>query len=95
MKRSDIRTLVEQELQAIIKEAKIVKKATATDASKLASVFSSLANRAKGKFEKRKVISQVIHSLATSLDVTPSEVLRSYIDYKKSAKGDATPKEQK
>jgi hypothetical protein len=78
-----------------MKEARGVQKATASDTVKLTQVFGSLANRARGKMEKRKVVSQVIHSLATALDVTPNEVLRSYIDYKQSAKGDASPKEQK
>ena len=91
MKRSEIRKLVEKELISIVGEAKAVKKATASDSAKLTSVFSSLAGRAKGKFEKRKVISQVIHSLATALDVTPTEVLRSYMDYKRDAAGEATP----
>ena len=51
--------------------------------------------RREGSFQKRKVVSQVIMALASSLEITPNEVLRAYIDYKKDAKGDASAKVKK
>ena len=34
-------------------------------------------------------------NLATALEITPNEVLRAYIDYKRDAKGDASTKVKK
>ncbi len=97
MKRSYIRKLVQEEINNIRTEAaeKVVQRGTVTDNARLAMVINSLGNRAKGAFQKRKVVAQVIMALATALDITPNEVLRAYIDYKKDAKGDASTKVKK
>ena len=97
MKRSDIRKLIEQEIKTIRTEAagRAVMKGTVTDNARLATVMNSLGTRAKGAFQKRKVVSQVIMSLASALEITPNEVLRAYMDYKKDAKGDASTKVKK
>jgi len=97
MKRSDIKKIVEQEIRHIKKEAaeKAVKRGTVTDNARLAMIMNSLGRRAHGAFQKRKVVSQVIMALATALEITPNEVLRAYIDYKKDAKGDASAKVKK
>jgi len=98
MKRSDIRKIVFEELNNIKKEATeapVVNKATVTDNARLAMVITNLGKRAKGSFQKRKVVSQVIMALASALEITPNEVLRAYIDYKKDAKGDASTKVKK
>ena len=34
-------------------------------------------------------------ALASALEITPNEVLRAYMDYKKDAKGDASTKVKK
>jgi len=97
MKRSDIRKLIEQEIVNIKNEAsaKVVSKGTVTDNARLATILGSLGTRAKGAFQKRKVVSQVIMGLASALEITPNEVLRAYMDYKKDAKGDASTKVKK
>ena len=97
MKRSYIKQLVKEEIKNIKAEAttRVVKKGTVTDNARLAMILSSLGKRAKGSFQKRKVVSQVIMALASSLEITPNEVLRAYIDYKKDAKGDASAKVKK
>ena len=97
MKRSYIRQLVKEELNKLKTEAakKVVQRGTVTDNARLAMVISSLGKRAKGAFQKRKVVSQVILKLAAALEITPNEVLRAYIDYKKDAKGDASSKVKK
>ena len=97
MKRSYIKELVKEELQKIKNEAagRAVSRGTVTDNTRLAMVLSSLGKRAKGSFQKRKVVSQVIMNLATALEITPNEVLRAYIDYKRDAKGDASTKVKK
>ena len=41
------------------------------------------------------MVSQVILKLAAALEITPNEVLRAYIDYKKDAKGEASTKVKK
>jgi len=97
MKRSYIKELVKEELQKIKNEAagRAVSRGTVTDNTRLAMVLSSLGKRAKGSFQKRKVVSQVILKLAAALEITPNEVLRAYIDYKKDAKGEASTKVKK
>ena len=97
MKRSYIRQLVKEEINNIKAEAakKAVQRGTVTDNARLNMVLTSLGKRAKGAFQKRKVVSQVILTLATALEITPNEVLRAYIDYKKDAKGDASTKVKK
>jgi hypothetical protein len=97
MKRSYIKQLVLEEIKNIRTEAakKAVQRGTVTDNARLAMVLSSLGKRAKGAFQKRRVVSQVIMNLATALEITPNEVLRAYIDYKKDAKGDASTKVKK
>ena len=97
MKRSYITKLVKEEIQNIKSEAstRAIKRGTVTDNARLAMILTSLGKRAKGSFQKRKVVSQVIMALASSLEITPNEVLRAYIDYKRDAKGDASTKVKK
>jgi len=96
MKRLDIRTIIKEEIQDFLEaEAPAIKRGTVTDNARLAMIMNSLGKRAKGSFQKRKVVSQVIMSLATALEITPTEVLRAYMDYKKDAKGDASTKVKK
>ena len=97
MKRSDIRNIIMQEIANLKKEAagRAVKRGTVTDNARLAMILTSLGKRAQGAFQKRKVVSQVIMALATALEITPNEVLRAYMDYKKDAKGDASTKVKK
>ena len=96
MKRSHIRTLIEQEIERMTAEAapRAVKRGTVTDNARLATILGSLGNRVNGAFQKRKVVSQVIMALASALEIT-NEVLRAYMDYKKDAKGDASTKVKK
>ena len=86
-----------EELTKVLAEQhdKVVKRGTVTDNTRLAMVLSSLGKRAKGSFQKRKVVSQVILKLAAALEITPNEVLRAYMDYKKDAKGNASTKVKK
>ena len=97
MKRSYIRTLVQEEIKNIKAEAteKTVKRGTVTDNARLAMILTSLGKRAQGSFQKRKVVSQVITALASALQITPNEVLRAYMDYKKDAKRVASTKVKK
>ena len=97
MKRSYIKQLVLEEIKNIRTEAtkKVVQRGTVTDNARLALILTSLGKRAKGSFQKRKVVSQVIMALATALEITPNEVLRAYMDYKQDAKGDASTKVKK
>jgi len=97
MKRSYIKKLVKEEINYIKAEAatRAVQRGTVTDNARLAMILHSLGKRAKGSFQKRKVVSQVIMALATALEITPNEVLRAYVDYKKDAKGDASTKVKK
>ncbi len=97
MKRSDIRNIILQEIADIKKEAagRAVKQGTVTDNARLTMVINSLGKRAKGAFQKRKVVSQVITALASALQITPNEVLRAYMDYKKDAKRQASTQMKK
>ena len=93
MKRSEIRKIIIKELQEAV--PRTISRGTVTDNARLNMVISSLGNRAKGAFQKRKVVSQVILKLAAALEITPNEVLRAYMDYKKDAKGEASTKVKK
>jgi len=97
MNRSYITKLVKEEIHSLKNEAsgRTIKRGTVTDNARLTMILSSLGKRAKGSFQKRKVVSQVIMALASSLEITPNEVLRAYIDYKKDAKGTASSKVKK
>ena len=97
MKRSDIRQLVKEEINNIKAEAagRAVQRGTVTDNARLAMILTSLGKRAQGAFQKRKVVAQVILKLASALEITPNEVLRAYMDYKRDAKGDASTKVKK
>lgn len=97
MKQSDIRKIIKEEINNINTEATktVVQRGTVTDNARLAMILNSLGKRAKGSFQKRKVVSQVIMALASALEITPNEVLRAYMDYKKDAKGDASTKVKK
>ena len=98
MKKSDIKNIIKEELKKILAEADIptsIDKGTVTDNTRLDMVLASLGKRARGSFQKRKVVSQVILKLAAALEITPNEVLRAYMDYKKDAKGEASTKVKK
>lgn len=98
MKKSDIKNIIKEELKKILAEADMptsIDKGTVTDNTRLSMILNNLGNRAQGAFQKRKVVSQVIMALASALEITPNEVLRAYIDYKKDAKGDASTKVKK
>ena len=98
MERSLIRKFVRNQVKVILKEADIetpvIKKATSGQSAKLTSIFSKLANSVTSSSGKRKLISQVINSLATALQVTSSEVLKSYLDYKRDAATAQKPEEE-
>ena len=97
MKKSELKNIIKEEIKKVLAEQpnRAVKRGTVTDNTRLAMVLSSLGKRAKGSFQKRKVVSQVILKLAAALEITPNEVLRAYIDYKKDAKGEASTKVKK
>jgi hypothetical protein len=98
MKRSDIRKLIEQEIRNIKAEAAekpAVTRGTVTDNARLTMILTSLGKRATNSFQKRKVVSQVIMALSSALEITPNEVLRAYVDYKRDAKGQASTKVKK
>tara|TARA_B100000674_G_C37324296_1_gene682363 strand:+ start:241 stop:540 length:300 start_codon:yes stop_codon:yes gene_type:complete len=97
MKKSELKNIIKEELKKVLAEqpTRAVKRGTVTDNTRLAMVLSSLGKRARGAFQKRKVVSQVILKLAAALEITPNEVLRAYMDYKKDAKGDASTKVKK
>tara|TARA_R110000851_G_scaffold198777_4_gene349852 strand:+ start:272 stop:562 length:291 start_codon:yes stop_codon:yes gene_type:complete len=91
----DIKKYIKSELVTLFEAAKVksnIDKASSTDASRLSGVFTNLAKRAKSPAAKRKLVTQVIQTLATSLDVTPAEVMRSYRDFKKVSKGNVGTK---
>ena len=98
MKKSDIKNIIKEQIRKTLAEADMppsIDRGTVTDNARLDMILSSLGNRAKGAFQKRKVVSQVIMALASALEITPNEVLRAYIDYKKDAKGEASSKVKK
>tara|TARA_B100000683_G_scaffold258878_1_gene282019 strand:+ start:1292 stop:1591 length:300 start_codon:yes stop_codon:yes gene_type:complete len=97
MKKSELKNIIKEELKKVLAEqpTRAVKRGTVTDNTRLAMVLSSLGKRARGAFQKRKVVSQVILKLAAALEITPNEVLRAYMDYKKDAKGNASTKVKK
>jgi len=75
MKQSDIRKIIKEEINNINTEATktVVQRGTVTDNARLAMILNSLGKRAKGSFQKRKVVSQVIMNLATALEITPTK----------------------
>ena len=91
MKHSKLKNIIKEEIIKILAEQpdRAVKRGTVTDNTRLAMVISSLGKRAKGAFQKRKVVSQVILKLAAALEI------RAYMDYKKDAKGNASTKVKK
>jgi hypothetical protein len=88
MERSLIRKFVRSQVKAILKEADVpaIQKARGSQSAKLVSIFTLLASTVTSTSGKRQLISQVIQSLSSALQVTPSEVLKSYLDYKRGAK---------
>ena len=82
MKKSELKNIIKEELKKVLAEqpTRAVKRGTVTDNTRLAMVLSSLGKRARGAFQKRKVVSQVILKLAAALEITPNEVLRAYVD---------------
>ena len=97
MKKSELKNIIKEELKKVLAEqpTRAVKRGTVTDNARLAMILTSLGKRAQGAFQKRKVVAQVILKLAAALEITPNEVLRAYIDYKRDAKGDASTKVKK
>ena len=97
MKKSELKNIIKEEIKKVLAEQpnRAVKRGTVTDNTRLAMVLSSLGKRARGSFQKRKVVSQVILKLAAALEITPNEVLRAYIDYKRDVKGEASTKVKK
>ena len=97
MKRSYIKNLVQEEIKKLKAESTevTVDRGSVSDNARLGMVIANLGKRAQGAFQKRKVVSQVIMALASALEITPNEVLRAYIDYKRDAKGDASTKVKK
>jgi|7_EtaG_2_1085326.scaffolds.fasta_scaffold06104_10 hypothetical protein len=96
MERSLIRKFVRSQVRAILKEADVpaIKKARGGESAKLTNIFTRLASSITSKSGKRQLISQVIQSLAGALQVTPSEVLKSYLDYKRGVKKAETTEEE-
>lgn len=89
----DIKKYIKSELVTLFEGVKSnIDKASTTDTSRLTGVFANLANRAKSPAAKRKLVTQVIQTLATSLDVTPTDVMRSYRDFKKGSNGNVGTK---
>jgi len=85
----EIKKYIRSELKTLLIEAKdktTIHKASGTDVSRLQNVFSNLAGRAKSGHAKRKLVTQVIQTLASTLSITPSDVMRSYRAYKIDAK---------
>ena len=85
----DIKKYIKTELRILlegVKEKTKISRASTTDVSRLSGVFANLASRAKSPVAKRKLVTQVIQTLAASLDVSPSEVMRSYRDFKRGSK---------
>jgi hypothetical protein len=97
MNRSYIKKLVQEEIKKIKTESAEVKvdKGTVSDNARLGMVIANLGKRAQGASQKRRVVAQVILKLAAALEITPNEVLRAYIDYKRDAKGEASTKVKK
>ncbi|MGI9599534.1 MAG: hypothetical protein ACR2L7_00105 [Candidatus Actinomarina sp.] len=85
----DIKKYIKTELRILlegVKEKTKISRASTTDVSRLTGVFANLAGRAKSPVAKRKLVTQVIQTLAASLDVSPAEVMRSYRDFKRGSK---------
>ena len=93
----DIKKYIKLELKNLLKEADdktTIHKASSTDVSRLQGVFANLAGRAKSATAKRKLVTQVIQTLASTLNVTPGDVMKAYRDYKTSAKKSAVNKDE-
>ena len=93
----DIKKYIKSELKDMLLEAKdktSIHRASGTDVSRLQGVFANLAGRAKSGHAKRKLVTQVIQTLASTLNVTPSDVMKSYRDYKIGAKKAAVNKDE-
>ena len=71
---------------------KTITKASPTDASRISGVFQNLAARAKSPISKRKLVIQIIQKLATALNATPGEVMRSYRDFRRAKQAAAKSK---
>ena len=94
----DIKEYIRTELRILLEEVEEktkISRASKTDVSRLSGVFANLAGRAKSPVAKRKLVTQVIQTLAASLDVSPAEVMKSYRDFRRGAKGNVgTNKEE-
>ena len=94
----DIKEYIKTELRILlegVKEKTKISRASTTDVSRLSGVFANLASRAKSPVAKRKLVTQVIQTLAASLDVSPAEVMKSNRDFRRGAKGNVgTNKEE-
>ena len=94
----DIKEYIRTELRILLEEVEEktkISRASKTDVSRLSGVFANLASRAKSPVAKRKLVTQVIQTLAASLDVSPAEVMKSNRDFRRGAKGNVgTNKEE-
>jgi len=90
----DIKKYIKTELSNLLTEAKekSISRATGTEQSRLTRIFTGLAMRAKSSNAKRKLVTQVIQALATSLNITPGDVMKSYRDYKADVRKSAVVK---
>ena len=88
------KTFIRTELDYLFEKAKenTITKASPSDASRISGVFQNLAARAKSPVSKRKLVTQVIQKLASALNATPEEVMRSYRDVRKQKQAKAKSK---
>jgi hypothetical protein len=92
----DIKQYIKTELNSMLKEAKekTISRATGTEQSRLTRIFTGLAMRAKSSNAKRKLVTQVIQALATSLNISPGDVMRSYRDYRRDVQRPTIKKDE-
>ena len=91
--RNKHKKFIRTELDYLFEKAKeTITKASPTDASRISGVFQNLAARAKSPISKIKLVTQVIQKLATALNATPGEVMRSYQDFRKAKRAKAKSK---
>ena len=68
----DIKEYIRTELRILLEEVEEktkISRASKTDVSRLSGVFANLASRAKSPVAKRKLVTQVIQTLAASLEI--------------------------
>ena len=91
--RNKHKKFIRTELDYLFEQTKkAITKASPTDASRISGVFQNLAARAKSPISKRKLVTQIIQKLATALNATPGEVMRSYRDFRRAKQAAAKSK---